>query len=68
LPRNSKVHFVDGPVLRLLECQVKGRQKRKPYLDPYTSLQDRRFQFFEELLQYFLQWKQSVQLSWIFSE
>jgi hypothetical protein len=38
-----------------------GSQKRKPYLKPYTTVEDERFSFLEELLLFFIEWKQSIQ-------
>lgn len=46
-----------------MNCRTKneGAQKRKPYLNAYTSVQDEWFNFLEEILQCFTQWKSSVQ-------
>ena len=35
--------------------------KKKPFLEPYSSIDDSRFAWLDEFLAYFSEWKQSVE-------
>ena len=41
--------------------QIKGLKKRKPFLQPYTDLNDKRFKWLKnDFFQYLLNWKMSI--------
>jgi hypothetical protein len=51
---------------KLFDClnvrsKDKGKQSRKPFLNPYTSVDDERFAFFSDVLSWLIEWRQAIQ-------